>query len=648
MQPVSPNPTPVESALNRGTVRARRRWLRGAGASMFVAVVVVAATLAGGGGSHHPNVAVSNAGTTLVAATSHTDVRSGADPLGIHGNPAGTGAPFATSSPLSPASVAGGTLKVGIAGDVDYMDPARTYYAFSWDIHQLTNRTLLTYPDGTGSHGLIPIGDIATGPATPTNHDKTWVYTIKSGITFQDGTPVTSKTIKYAVERTFATGRINGGPTYFATFLCPGGEKANGSCSTYRGPYHGKASRYGLSTIETPSAATIVFHLNQPFADWNYVMTLLGTSPVEVSVDQNPSTGGANYNAHVQATGPYEIASYVPYEHIDLVRNPNYNPATDGTRPALPNKIDIRTSFESVPLDNAIVANTEDLDIGGTGVTPETEAKILERPALETRTLDPITGFTRYISILQETKPFNNIHCRKAVEYAINRGEQLGAKGGVYAGAIATTLGPPTLVGWKDFNEYPGTQTGKANRKAAKTQLKLCGKPKGFKTTVVTTNQGYVSGPALLLAANLKAVGIDAKVKTFDPATYYASVIGVPAHIKKAGYGLAFAGWGPDWPTPYGFFDSIIDPRKILAAGNSNYGACSDPRITTLIKTATRQPARAAERPYWRRLDKLVNKDACDAPTTYDKAVDLFSSRLKNVYIEPSYGIVDIRTLGVL
>jgi peptide/nickel transport system substrate-binding protein len=600
----------------------RRSWLPAAGAIVVVAL-------------------------TLVAANSASGTTSAAHPRSIHGNPAGTGAPFARTSPLSPSTATGGTLKIGSAGDVDYIDPARSYYAFSWDIHQLFNRTLLTYPDGTGHAGLVPTGDIATKPATPTNHDKTWAYSIKPGIEFQDGTPVTSKSIKYAIERTLATYVINGGPTYFATFLCPGGENKYAACTKYHGPYHGKSSIYGLSTIKTPSPTRIVFHLNQPFTEWNYVMTLLGTSPVEVSVDQSYKTGRANYNNHVQSTGPYEIASYVANRHIDLVRNPNYDPATDGTRPALPDKIDITTSFDQPTLDNSIVSNSTDLDIGGTGVQPATQAKILETPALEKRTLDPITGFTRYLSILQETKPFNHLHCRKAIEYAMSRREQLDARGGKYGGAIATTLGPPTLVGWKSFNEYPGTGTGKARIGAAKKQLKLCGKPHGFKTTIVTTNQGKTPQEAEFLQQDLKKVGIHAKIKEFDPATYYSSVVGVPANIKKDHFGLAFAGWGPDWPAPYGFFENIVDPRQILPQGNSNYGACSDPRITKLIKNAVRRTKPALEHREWRLVDMRVNKDACDAPYAYDKAVDLFSSRLKNVYIEPQYGIVDLRTLGV-
>ncbi len=571
---------------------------------------------------------------------------SGTSTTAVQGNAQGTGSGFPTKTPLNPSTAKGGTLNIGSAGDVDYLDPARTYYAFSQDIHQLITRGLLTYPDGTGSNALTPTGDIATGPATPTNGGKTWSYTLKKGIKFQDGTPVTAQSIKYAIERTFATSVINGGPSYFATFLCPGGENKSGACPTYGGPYKGKSSLYGLSTIQTPSANKIVFTLNQPFSEWNYVMTLLGTSPVEVSVDQNPKTGGANYNNHVQATGPYEIASYVANKHIDLVRNPEYNPATDGTRPALPNKIDITTSYDSPTLDNAIISGAADLDIGGTGVQPATQAKILSTPSLKARALDPITGFTRYVSILSESPPFNNINCRKAVEWAMSKPEQQDARGGVYGGAIATTLGPPTLAGWKNFNEYPGTQAGPVIAKA-KAALTACGEPNGFHTTIVVTNQGKGPQQAQFLQQDLKKVGITATIKEFDPATYYSSVVGVPANIKKDGYGLAFAGWGPDWPAPYGFFENIVDPRKILPQGNSNYGACNDPHITSLIQSALKQTSPAAEYPYWQQVDQTVLKDACDAPFTYDKALDLFSSRLKNVYIEPTFGIVDLRTVGV-
>jgi len=592
--------------------------------------------------------------TIALGATACGSSSSGGNPTpnnsspssSVGGNTQGTGNGFAPSVPISPSQTKGGTLNIGVAGDVDYMDPARTYYAFSWDIHQLFNRTVLTFPDGTGADATTPVGDIATGPATPTKNNTVWKYTLKPGIKFQDGTPVTSKDIKYAIERVFAGDVINGGPTYVVTFLCPGGTDATGACTSYKGPYQGKSSLYGLSTIKTPDATHIEFDLNQPFAEWNYVMTVTDTSPVEVKVDQNPATGGAKYNNNVQATGPYKIASYVANKHINLVRNPEWSAATDPTRTALPNKINITTSFDSITLDNQILNNSQDLDIGGTGVQPATQAKILRDPSLKARSLDPVTGFTRYMAIMQQTPPFNNIHCRKAIEWAMSKKEQQNARGGIYGGELASTMAPPTLAGFKSYDLYP-TQDGAADIAKAKSELTACGKPNGFSTIIVTSNQGKAPQQAQFLQQDLKAVGINAQVKQFDPATYYSSVIGVPANIHKNGYGIALAGWGPDWPAPYGFYENIIDPRKILPQGNSNYGECKDPKITQLINKALKQPTPAAEFPIWNQVDQTVLADACDAPFTYDKALDLFSNRLTNVYIEPDFGIVDLRTVGV-
>jgi peptide/nickel transport system substrate-binding protein len=609
---------------------AHKTWMVRGGVA--IAAIALGATACGSSSSGGGNNANTGAGGAPV----------------VQGNAAGTGDGF-SSNPIIDGgyTTKGGTLKVGSSGDVDYMDPARTYYAFSWDIHQLFNRTMLTYPDtDQGTAAITPVGDIATAPATPLKGDTVWKYTLKPGIKFQDGTAVTSKTIKYAIERTFATSVINGGPSYFPTFLCPGGLASTGACKAYGGPYAGASSVYGLSTIKTPNATHIEFDLNQPFAEFNYLMTLFQTSPVEVSVDQNSATGGANYNNHVQATGPYKIASYVANKHIDLVRNTEYNPATDGTRPALPNKIDITTSYDKSSLDSDILANNEDLDINGASVVPSAQQKVLTTPSLKARTLDPITGFTRYLAIMQEVPPFNNVHCRRAIEWAMSKKEQQDARGGTFGGAIATTLDPPSLAGYKAYDLYP-TVDGAADVAKAKSELAMCGKPNGFSTTIVVSNQ--VPGPqqAQFLQQDLKAVGITANIKQFNPSTYYSSVIGVPGNLKKDGYGLAFAGWAPDWPAPYGFYENIVDPRKILPQGNSNYGACSDPAITADINSALKQPTPALEYPYWNKVDRTVLGDACDVPFTYDKAIFIFSNRVRNAEIEPVFGITDLRTIGV-
>jgi len=544
--------------------------------------------------------------------------------------------------PINSGGAKGGTLNIGSTSDVDYLDPARTYYAFSWDLHQLINRTLLTYPDDADpTKGLQLVGDIAQAPATGQNNNTVWTYKLKSGIKFQDGTPVTSKDIKYAIERTFATDVINGGPTYFKTFL-------DDPKNPYPGPYKDKDPNHlGLQSIQTPDDSTITFHLTKPFSEWNFVMTLFGTSPVPQSVDLNGKTGGANYNNHVVATGPYEIASYAANKFIKFKRNPNYDASTDGTRPAYPDNINMVTNLDADALDQGIEAGTYDIDAGGTGVQATEQSKILTQPALKARALNPVTGFTRYISIFTKVAPFTNVHCRRAVEYAVNKTEQVRARGGsVGGGAPASTMDPPSLLGYQAYNLYPSAgDAGDVTK--AKAELQQCGKPNGFNTTIVTTNKGKGPIQAQFLQQDLKKVGINASIKEFDSATYYSSVIGVPANVHKNHYGLAFAGWGPDWPAPYGFYENIVDPRAILPQGNSNYAECDDPALTSGIDKALGEPSIQSALGDWNQVDKTVLSDGCDVPITYDKALDLFSSRLHNVDIQPAFGIVDMRILAV-
>lgn len=333
----------------------QRQWLIRGGA--LVSALALGATACGGSSSGGGGGG-GNAG--------------GSSSNGSIGTLAGNQAPFSNQSPLNAGTHAGGTLNVGVRQDVDYMDPARTYYGFSWDLHQLINRTLLQLPVGATYTSPAPLPDMATSVPTGTDQNKTWTYTLKSGIKFQDGTPVTVADIKYSVERVFATDVINGGPTYLITFLCPGGTNKTGGCDKYKGPYKDKG---GLSTITT-SGNTITFHLNQPFSEWNYVMAEFGTAPVEQKIDQNPKTGGANYNLHVQATGPYKVASYVPNKHINLVRNSAWDKATDSIRTALPDKINVVTNYDPLTLDKDIIANTVDFDLGGRGVQPATLAQI--------------------------------------------------------------------------------------------------------------------------------------------------------------------------------------------------------------------------------------------------------------------------------
>src|SRR5207237_5989816 len=117
-----------------------------------------------------------------------------------------------------------------------------------------------------GACGEQIVPALATALGTSRNGNKTWTFHLKSGVKFEDGTPVTSADVKYAVERTFDRAVLPNGPSYFASLLA-------GNAASYKGPFKNRSKNLmGLTAIATPNPTTVVFHLNQPFADFNYVV----------------------------------------------------------------------------------------------------------------------------------------------------------------------------------------------------------------------------------------------------------------------------------------------------------------------------------------------------------------------------------------
>jgi peptide/nickel transport system substrate-binding protein len=98
----------------------------------------------------------------------------------------------------------GGHLTALAAGDVDYVDPGQTYYAFGYMVHYAVNRGLYSYGPGDNEK---PRPDIATGSPEISSDQKTITVHLKKGIKFSPpvNREVTSKDVKYGFDRAFST-----------------------------------------------------------------------------------------------------------------------------------------------------------------------------------------------------------------------------------------------------------------------------------------------------------------------------------------------------------------------------------------------------------------------------------------------------------
>jgi peptide/nickel transport system substrate-binding protein len=550
--------------------------------------------------------------------------------------PAQAGYNAALNAVVRPSTQKGGTLHLINASDIDSWDPARTYYAWGWNMNRFYTRNLMSYDSKVGEAGLKLVPDIAKEAGKVSSDGLTYTYTLKDGIKFNDGTAVTSKHIKYGIERIFAQDVLSGGPTYLIDFLDQG--------QKYPGPYKDTdPAKMGLKSVETPDDKTIVFKLKEPFGDFPFLLAMPGAGPVKPEADT-----GDKYANKPMSTGPYMMESYEPGKSAVFVRNPNWDQATDPIRKALPDKIDVQLGVESNEIDNRLLAGTADIDTGQVGVQPNAQTKIQLDPNLKANADNPVTGFIRYFSISTKVAPFDNIHCRNAVQYATDKVALQTARGGPEAGGeIGTNMLPPNIAGHDPKLDPFNTKSGKPQIDKAKAELAACGKPNGFKTVIAVRNRGKEPACAEALQQALKQVGIDASIEQSDASLYYRSTIGSPDNVHKKGYGIMSAGWGADWQTGYGYLQILIDGRNILPSGNNNYAELNDPEINSLIDKARAEPDAKKAADIWAQINEKVMATATMLPYIYDKALNYRTQRLTNVYVHSAFGMLDFQALGV-
>ena len=542
------------------------------------------------------------------------------------------------TSVVNPSTHKGGTLTFDWRSSPTSFDPGNTYYAADWDFARFYSTTLMTFKNCPGACSKTLVPALATAPGVASDNGLTWTYHIKSGVKFQDGTPVTSQDVKYAVERTFDRGVLPNGPNYFQTLL-------GGNAASYPGPYKDKSKdKMGLTAIDTPDSTTVVFHLAKPFSDFNYLATIPQTAPVPPDKDT-----GASYQTHIVSTGPYKFQSYQLNKTAVLVPNTEWNAANNPTVSQLPSKIVVNMNMNPNDVDNRLLAGDAQIDYAGTGVQAAARAKILANPNLKAQSDNPLTGFGWFFYIDSQVPPFTNLACRQAVEYAANHTTLQNAYGGpVAGGAIGSTVMPPTIAGYQKFDLYNATTKPQGDPAAAKQKLQACGQPSGFSTGIAyrsdrpTETQG-----AQALQQALSAVGIKTTLHGYPAATYFTNFAGVPKYMSSHNIGIAFGGWGPDWPDGYGFLNQLVSGAAIVPAGNTNIGMLNDPAVNNLFKKAAGITDEAQRNAIWGQIDKLVMQQAVIVPIVYAKALIYRPPSLTNVYFSQGLSLNNYAVSGV-
>ncbi|MGW6819899.1 ABC transporter substrate-binding protein [Streptomyces sp. NPDC055005] len=563
--------------------------------------------------------------TALVAALAvGASGCSDAGGKGSAGGPAANPAAANEGKTLGGTPTKGGTLTVLSNQDFSHLDPARNWTMPTMDFGtRLLYRTLVTFKAEPGKAGSELVPDLATDLGTPSDGGRTWTFTLKEGVKYEDGTPVRAQDVKYNVERSFAPD-LTGGPDYAAQYLA-GGEN-------YKGPLQGQH----LDSIKTPDDRTIVFQLRRPVADFSATATL----PTFAPVPQSKETG-TRYDARPFSSGPYKIESYDRDKKLVLVRNEHWDARTDTVRKAYPDRFVVVMGLKGGQIDDRIIAG-EGADASAvqySDMRPESAPKVLPRADVKARLLAESQGCTEMLHLNNSRAPFDDPRVREAMQYAVDKEAVVTAGGGPALNEPATAYLPPALSGGRQADTLKIPPAGDPTK--ARELLKAAGKEKLKVSFAVSTGD---KGKAEAIQQGLSRAGVEVVIDTIDPGAYY-DVIGDLSTTPD----MTLAGWCPDYPSGSTWIPFVFDGRTVKEKGNQgNYSQFRDEATTKRIDEINAMADAGQAGRAWIALDAEIMKKSPSVPLLLERKPLLIGTNIAGAFGHPVWtGTVDYAAIGL-
>ncbi|WP_031224929.1 ABC transporter substrate-binding protein [Streptomyces roseochromogenus] len=536
-----------------------------------------------------------------------------------------------------PGAKSGGTMEVLQRDSFAHLDPGQIYVSDQMALAQLIHRGLTGYKatsDDGKQHEIV--GDLATDSGTTTDGGKTWKYTLKDGIKFDDGTPITSKDVRQTVERLFAP-FITQGPSYLQQWL------ADTSGSAYRkllpdGPYKGK--HLPDSVLSTPDDKTIVFHFKKAHPDLPYTLAMAGYSIVSAKGDTKEK-----YDKAPVTTGPYKVQSFKSGKSMVLVKNTNWDPKTDPIRHQYVDQFNFTFNQQFETSTKALLADSG-ADQTGLSFSNQVDAgnlsQVLRDPKLKSRTVSGYQPYVGQMNINMSKPEMKDIRVRQAIAYALPVTPFLRAYGGTDAMETAGGLISPTVSGYDaSFDPFGKKKNPAGDPVKAKKLLQEAGKL-NMKLTF-----GYINTPegqqySTAMAAGLTKAGFNVQRQEIPSETYYDQVSKL-----NNNYDIFHTAWGADWPSASTVIPPLYDGRQI-ADGASNYSQINDSHVNSEIDRISQitDPVKAATE--WEKLDEyLLTKVVNVVPTAYYKQTQIAGSKVGGLVYDDVIGGVDPRRLFI-
>ena len=412
--------------------------------------------------------------------------------------------------------VKGGEVTVGIAQDLDSLDPHKMVYAGTSEVLFNVFEGLVK-PDKSGD--LVP----AVASEYEVSEDaKEYTFTLRDGITFHDGTPVTVDDVKYSIDR---YAEIQGESSAFSI----------------------------LDNVEVVDEKTVKVHLKEGNSEFLPYLTAAIL----------PQSNEANFATDPIGTGPFKLVSFTPGQSFVVEAYEGY------WNPELPylDKVTFKIIADSDAIMTELQAGTLDVYQYLTG----------DQAATLTSGFNIIEGNINYVQGLflnNDFEPFKDVRVRQAMNYAVDKDMINEFLFGGKSHIIGTNMIPA-------FSKYYNEETESVYTRdveKAKELLAEAGYPDGFDLKIsVPDNYAPHEGTAQIIVENLKEVGINATIELIEFSSWVADVYNgrqYEATVVALDGKLAPSSWLEKYPTGA--------PKNFVNYSNADFDEAYNAAVATV------------------------------------------------------------------
>ena len=489
---------------------------------------------------------------------------------------AGSTAPATAATAASATAAGAKTLRIAWTADIQTMDVDKTTADYEIPLNIFDR----LFEIKLNADGTTEIVKSLVDDYTLSDDGLTYNFTLKSGVTFSDGTPLTASDVKYSFTRMLALPESL--QTDFASAIAGSEAVMDGSATDLSG-----------FTITDDTHFTIT--LGAPFAGYLYQ---LATPSCSILSEKNVEAAGSDFGmdpAKTIGSGPYIVKTWEHDSKMVLEANPTYW----GTAPSaqtveisiVPDPSTISMMYQNGELD---ILDCDDLDSAVVDATYKTAYadKIVTANRLA----------TTYFVLNENVEPLGDVKVRKAIQMAVDRQTLLDS---VYSGDGTLTDGiyPRGLIGFSEENQG----WLKYDPEAAKALLAEAGYADGF-TMELSADSSANSSVMLLLQIiqqNLAEVGITAEIKSYDEASWLDK--------RKSGEMESFvATWTADDNDPDNFIYTFFGTEDKSKIRSINY---YNTEVMTRVQDARAIVDESARLAEYAALEKqIVQEDAAWVP----------------------------------